>query len=301
MRIAPLAFLLDPDDAGERMLIRDVCRITHHNEEAYAGALAMVKAIRSLAFGDSSPRELLQAVLPSLPDSRVRDRINELSSLHECSIAEVAANFGSTGYVVQSVPLALYAARCADRYQFDEILRMVIEAGGDTDTNASMTGQLLGTWIGASEIPEKLIKSLPNVNDIERIVSDFAGVLATLMSSEEQPTETLFSYGTLQLEEVQLATFGRKLQGQPDALRGYRLVMIKITDEDFVVKSGTADHRNLQFTGDSDDLVEGCALKVTRAELEQADAYEPEGYVRVKTQLRSGADAWVFVCKQEAD
>jgi hypothetical protein len=121
------------------------------------------------------------------------------------------------------------------------------------------------------------------------------------MSFEEQPTENLFSYGTLQLEEVQLATFGRKLEGRADALTGYRLVMIKITDEDFVVKSGTADHRNLQFTGDSEDLVEGCALKVTRAELEQADAYEPEGYVRVKTRLKSGADAWVFVCKHEAD
>ncbi|HEY0725415.1 MAG TPA: ADP-ribosylglycohydrolase family protein, partial [Pyrinomonadaceae bacterium] len=57
------------------------------------------------------------------------------------------------------------------------ILRMVIEAGGDTDTNASMTGQILGAWIGASEISEKLINSLPNVSDIERIVSDFAGVL----------------------------------------------------------------------------------------------------------------------------
>ena len=121
------------------------------------------------------------------------------------------------------------------------------------------------------------------------------------MDVKDQPSESLFSYGTLQLEDVQLATFGRKLDGQPDALRGYRLVMIKIADENFVVKSGAADHRNLQFTGDAEDLVEGCALKVTRAELEQADAYEPEGYVRVKTQLRSGADAWVFVCKQEAD
>jgi len=117
------------------------------------------------------------------------------------------------------------------------------------------------------------------------------------MGSEEQPTENLFSYGTLQLEEVQLATFGRTLEGKADALPGYRLEMIKITDEDFVVKSGTADHRNLQFTGNSEDLVEGYALKVTKAELAQADAYEPEGYVRVKTQLRSGADAWVFVCK----
>ena len=121
------------------------------------------------------------------------------------------------------------------------------------------------------------------------------------MSSEEQPIENLFSYGTLQREEVQLATFGRKLDGKPDALPGYRLVMIKITDEDFIVRSGSADHRNLQYTGNSADFVEGSVLKVTRKELEQADAYEPEGYERVQTQLKSGAGAWVFVCRPQAD
>jgi ADP-ribosyl-[dinitrogen reductase] hydrolase len=290
MRIAPLAFCLDTKDEDDRRLLRDVCRITHQNEEAYVGALAVVTAIRSLAFGHSTPTDLLEAVLSNLPDSRVRDRINELNTLSE-SIAGVAAKFGSSGYVAESVPLSLYAARFIARYQFDEILRMVIEAGGDTDTNASMTGQLLGTWIGASQIPERLIHSLPNVQDIERIASDFAAML------EEQPTENLFSYGTLQLEEVQLETFGRKLDGKPDALPGYRLVSITIADEDFVAKSGTANHRNLEFTGHVTDLVEGSVLKVTQKELEQADAYEPEGYVRVRVQLRSGTSAWVFVAK----
>ncbi|HEV8427457.1 MAG TPA: gamma-glutamylcyclotransferase family protein [Pyrinomonadaceae bacterium] len=115
------------------------------------------------------------------------------------------------------------------------------------------------------------------------------------MSMEEQLTENLFSYGTLQSEEVQMATFGRKLEGKRDALTGFRLVMITITDQDFVVKSGTADHRNLQYTGNSSDSVEGTVLKLTRQELEQADAYEPQGYRRVRAQLKSGGDAWVFV------
>ena len=115
------------------------------------------------------------------------------------------------------------------------------------------------------------------------------------MSEAEQATENLFSYGTLQLEEVQLETFGRKLDGEPAVLHGYKVVMITITDEDFVAKSGTANHRSLQFTGNSADVVEGIVFKVTSNELEQADSYEPEGYERVKVQLRSGANAWVFV------
>ena len=116
-----------------------------------------------------------------------------------------------------------------------------------------------------------------------------------MIRETEEKTENLFTYGTLQLEEVQLSTFGRKLEGYRDVLVGYRLAMITIRDEDFVAKSGTANHRNLQFTGDPSDLVEGSVFRVTTRELEEADAYEPEGYERVQVQLRSGTHAWVFL------
>src|ERR1043165_6879544 len=99
-------------------------------------------------------------------------------------------------------------------------------------------------------------------------------------------TEKLFSYGTLQSEDVQLATFGRRLQGQQDTLVGYRLTAIRIEDEQFVAKSGSADHRNLQFTGNASDSIEGMAFEVTGKELEQADAYEPDGYERVRVTLK---------------
>ena len=112
---------------------------------------------------------------------------------------------------------------------------------------------------------------------------------------EQQKTENLFTYGTLQLEEVQLATFGRRLEGQPDVLIGYRLAIIKIRDEDFVAQSGSAEHRNLQFTGDKSDFVEGTVFSVTQEELEKSDAYEPDGYERVFVQLKSGTNAWIYL------
>jgi hypothetical protein len=111
----------------------------------------------------------------------------------------------------------------------------------------------------------------------------------------EQKTESLFSYGTLRLEDVQLATFGRKLEGRPDVLVGYRLVKITIADKDFVAKSGTAEHRNLQFTGNTSDFVEGTVFSVTMQELEKSDTYEPEGYERVFVQMKSGAGAWIYL------
>src|SRR5829696_7161496 len=111
------------------------------------------------------------------------------------------------------------------------------------------------------------------------------------MSSEEH----LFTYGTLQLEQVQLDTFGRKLEGKPDVLPGYRLVTIRIENAAFVAKSGTADHRNLKFTGNQTDFVEGIVFSVTSEELEESDSYEPEGYDRVLVQLQSGTNAWIYL------
>ena len=110
----------------------------------------------------------------------------------------------------------------------------------------------------------------------------------------DHEAERLFSYGTLQTEAVQLSTFGRRLSGSPDALVGYRWRMIKIEDQDFVATSGAEFHRNLEFTGSASDFVEGTVFSVTQQELEQADAYEPDGYKRVQTQLRSGTEAWVY-------
>jgi len=107
--------------------------------------------------------------------------------------------------------------------------------------------------------------------------------------------EKLFSYGTLRTEEVQLAVFGHKLEEKPDALPGYRLRMIEIHDEGFVLKSGTPHHRNLEFTSNESDVVEGLVLSVTKSELQQADAYEPEGYERVLIRLKSGVEAWVYL------
>lgn len=114
------------------------------------------------------------------------------------------------------------------------------------------------------------------------------------MSLDGSVTEGLFSYGTLRQEEVQLATFGRRLEGQPDSLPGYALKIIQIQDQSFVAKNGV-HHRNLQFTGIASDVVEGVAFAVTKQELAQADAYEPEDYERVRVQLRSGRDAWVYL------
>jgi gamma-glutamylcyclotransferase (GGCT)/AIG2-like uncharacterized protein YtfP len=104
----------------------------------------------------------------------------------------------------------------------------------------------------------------------------------------------LFSYGTLQLRDVQLANFGRELAGQPDALPGYRRELIEITDPSVVSISGSAQHP-IVVPGDSSDSVPGTVFEITDAELAAADEYEVDDYARVAVRLRSGTEAWVYV------
>lgn len=110
-------------------------------------------------------------------------------------------------------------------------------------------------------------------------------------------TEKLFSYGTLRYENVQLSTFGRKLQGVEDDLVGYRLEKVEILDPHVIALSGESVHSILVHTGDTNDKVSGVVFDITSSELEQADEYEVSDYKRVQVQLRSGTKAWVYVSK----
>lgn len=176
MRIAPLAFLLDPASSGDRTIIRDVCRITHRNDEAYAGALAVVLAICSVLVGKWSPKHsFLSAVANSLPDCAVRDRIEELSPLR-ISPSEAAARFGATGYVVESVPLALYCAQWIGEEPLSTVLARVISAGGDTDTIASIAGQVAETVVGASGLPVEFFDGIEGADEVFEVAWRFAAL-----------------------------------------------------------------------------------------------------------------------------
>src|SRR6266581_4994808 len=173
MRIAPLAFVSGVD----RVVIRDVVRITHHSDEAYIGALAVVEAIRS-----SWPPELpdvLHDIAERLPDSRVRDRLRATAEITRyAGLTAIAAAFGATGYVVDTVPLALAAAWHMLRH-FENTLADLVRIGGDTDTIASIAGQIAGARMGAPTLPASLLTLLPDRELIEGMGDRFAAFVET--------------------------------------------------------------------------------------------------------------------------
>ena len=108
-------------------------------------------------------------------------------------------------------------------------------------------------------------------------------------------TVALFSYGTLQLRQVQIANYGRELAGSPDALLGYRLAPLVIGDPEVVRISGKAVHTIARATGNRADRIAGMLFELSEEELDATDAYEVDVYARVEAELESGRTAWVYV------
>lgn len=105
----------------------------------------------------------------------------------------------------------------------------------------------------------------------------------------------LFSYGTLQLEQVQRETFGRRLEGNTDALVGFKQTLLEITDPEVLKISGERFHPIVVASTDLDDTVAGTVFWITPQELAAADRYEVADYQRVEANLASGGKAWVYV------
>lgn len=105
----------------------------------------------------------------------------------------------------------------------------------------------------------------------------------------------LFSYGTLQQREVQLANYGRELEGKADALIGYRLGEVEIEDPGVISVSGKAVHTIAHLSSDPGDRISGMVYQLTKQELEASDAYETDAYVRAEVTLESGCRAFVYL------
>ncbi|WP_240321058.1 gamma-glutamylcyclotransferase family protein [Kordia sp. SMS9] len=107
--------------------------------------------------------------------------------------------------------------------------------------------------------------------------------------------QNLFSYGTLQLEKVQLESFGRLLQGEKDVLQGFQLGKVQITNKAVLALSEATFHPIAIQTNHPNDTISGTLYKITSDELAQADAYEVAAYKRVEATFQSGKKGWVYV------
>lgn len=157
MRIAPLAFFGDVRDSSFARSIRDVASITHRNDEAITGALAVVWGMQRLA--DKQTRdEVLTLLIEELPDTALSDSLSALAKLSEnATTLDAARLVGTSGRTAQSVALALFIGCSAS--SIEGAIIEALRCGGDTDTIASLAAQLRAA--AGAELPFEWLPHLP--------------------------------------------------------------------------------------------------------------------------------------------
>jgi len=172
MRVASLGLLysLPQDIELLRECVIKSSEITHDNNEAVAGALAIAYGItHNLNSEKYDVNNFLRDVSEFVRgDSKeMSERIRSIHPLLKESEHKAIQELGTGGYVMQSVPLSVYCFAKSPRNYEESIIRAV-NAGGDADTNAKMTGNLSGSLNGIEAIPGYLVDGLKPTNWIKK-------------------------------------------------------------------------------------------------------------------------------------
>jgi gamma-glutamylcyclotransferase (GGCT)/AIG2-like uncharacterized protein YtfP len=116
---------------------------------------------------------------------------------------------------------------------------------------------------------------------------------------KKQNKHYLFTYGTLQLENVQLETYGRKLKGKKDILEGFKIDKLEIFDAEVLQTSNKKFHPIAIPSQNKKDCIHGVIFEITEQELIETDNYEVSDYKRVLKTFKSGNKAWIYIHKNE--
>lgn len=147
--------------------------ITHADERCTWGAAAVNLAARELLHGN---QYFVEEVLHRLQGAAPRVLIEAIRRVpweQETDLPVAVPN--EFGYVVHCVEIAFWCA--VHRPSLEEALVFLVEAGGDTDTNAAVAGALLGARDGETGIPPRWLDQLGRPST--RGVSELAERLVT--------------------------------------------------------------------------------------------------------------------------
>jgi ADP-ribosylglycohydrolase len=160
MRVTPVgAYFADDLDVLVEHARRSAL-VTHTHPEAVAGAIAVAAAAawawRLREGGAPSPRDFLDLVLPSVPESEVRRRVARARDLEpRMGVNRVVMVLGNGSEVTaqDTVPFVLWAAaQYPDSYE--KALWLTASGLGDVDTTCAMVGGIVVMRSGLSSIPE---------------------------------------------------------------------------------------------------------------------------------------------------
>lgn len=178
MRVAPLAFI-DREDPYSVAIENSA--LTHGHQMSHIASAALVGLLRYISEGEtlcdsvSLMRQDIKRIFMGSLEVKVFDDLLQqaiLASEKDFDDMEIISRLGEGWVAEETLAIALY---CSLKYSNDlkKALRVAVLHDGDSDSTGSVTGQILGTLLGAKKLPQEEIKRLdllePLIKMIERL------------------------------------------------------------------------------------------------------------------------------------
>lgn len=178
MRVAPLAFI-DREDLY--LVAIENSALTHGHQMSHIASAALVGLLRYISEGEtlcdsvSLMRQDIKRIFMGSLEVKVFDDLLQqaiLASEKDFDDMEIISRLGEGWVAEETLAIALY---CSLKYSNDlkKALRVAVLHDGDSDSTGSVTGQILGTLLGAKKLPQEEIKRLdllePLMKMIERL------------------------------------------------------------------------------------------------------------------------------------
>ncbi len=170
MRVAPIGLYYKKlDDVESNAALSSLP--THDSKAAIAGAVAVAIGVRC-ALDDMDCLDIIKeiAARASKYDKGLVEKIELSFRKRDAEPDEMFAELGTSYLVYETVPSAFY---CFSKH-FEEPEEAVIEAvnaGGDTDSIACITGALCGARHGIEVFPERWVNGLENRESVEHLAA----------------------------------------------------------------------------------------------------------------------------------
>jgi ADP-ribosyl-[dinitrogen reductase] hydrolase len=165
MRVAPIGLRLDWDHARAFDIAARAAAVTHGHPSGYLSAGVMAAVVRQLVEGTGLVTAIEQACehLPNDHESaETQHAINGAIQLARTSPSygrDVALGGLGEGWVgEEALAIALYSVLVSS--DFTETMRVSANHDGDSDSTASIAGQLFGAWFGLGSIPWAWVRDL---------------------------------------------------------------------------------------------------------------------------------------------
>ena len=180
--VVGLFFLSDPGRLP--MAVADVCRITHQDSRSVAGGVAIAKAAQLLACEDGhSPESFCATVAQAMDpfEPAFAGMVRGLPRLFDEEPATAICTIAWSGMTKPEfpepiitpfvIPTVLAAFWCVLRHpdSWAHGVASAIRLGGDVDTLGAIVGALLGTKLGARNIPQNLMNSVVDLEFLQSL------------------------------------------------------------------------------------------------------------------------------------